>query len=156
MIERDDNIPPLDELLAELDRRGTSPPRNWIIAWRRIYEPLHRAQTEFQKLPAAAGLPDRGPTSSATSAWMRTGGWTSAADVYRLRLTEALEGDFVALQAYVGPGRFDEIARAYIGPILRNIFSLRYYGQRLARFPADTAPYRNEPPLAELATGDCG
>ncbi len=35
-------------------------------------------------------------------------------DGYRLRLIEALETDFVALKAYLGEDKFDDMARAYI------------------------------------------
>lgn len=76
------------------------------------------------------------------------------ADAYRLRLIEALEGDFVALKAYVGPERFEEIARVYIEAHPSEHFSLRYYGRHMARFLTGTAPYKNEPLLAELATFD--
>ena len=115
--------------------------------------PLHRAQTEFQNYL----LRRDGPIVADVVGDERVdahGRLDIYADAYRLRLIEALEGDFVALQAYVGPERFDEIARAYIEAHPSEHFSLRYYGQRLARFLADTAPYRNEPLLAELAIFD--
>lgn len=76
------------------------------------------------------------------------------ANAYRLRLIEALEDDFVALRAYVGPERFDEIARAYIDAHPSEHFSLRYFGRHLARLLAESESYRNEPLLAELATFD--
>lgn len=115
--------------------------------------PLHRAQTEFQNYL----LRRDGPIVADVVGDERVdarGRVDIYADAYRLRLIEALEGDFVALQAYVGPERFDEIARAYIETHPSEHFSLRYYGQRLARFLADTPPYKNEPLLAELATFD--
>ncbi len=76
------------------------------------------------------------------------------ANAYRLRLIEALEGDFVALKAHVGPERFEEIARAYIDAHPSDHFSLRHFGRHMADFLAATSPYRNEPPLAELAAFD--
>ncbi len=76
------------------------------------------------------------------------------ANAYRLRLIEALEGDFVALKAHVGPERFEGIARAYIDAHPSDHFSLRYYGRHMARFLSGADPYRDEPLLAELATFD--
>jgi len=115
--------------------------------------PLHRTQTEFQNYL----LRRDGPIVADVVGDARVdahGRLDIYADAYRLRLLEALESDFVALQAYVGPERFDDIARAYIETHPSEHFSLRYYGQRLARFLADTAPYKNEPLLAELTTFD--
>ncbi|OGI38990.1 MAG: hypothetical protein A2V91_05250 [Candidatus Muproteobacteria bacterium RBG_16_64_10] len=76
------------------------------------------------------------------------------ANAYRLRLLEALDGDFVALRAQVGPERFEKIGRAYIDARPSDHFSLRYYGRHMAHFLAETEPYRDEPLLAELATFD--
>ncbi len=76
------------------------------------------------------------------------------ANAYRLRLIEALEGDFVALKAQVGQERFEEIARAYIDAHPSDHFSLRHFGQHMARFLAGAEPYRDEPLLAELARFD--
>ncbi len=76
------------------------------------------------------------------------------ANAYRLRLIEALDGDFVALKAHVGAERFEEIARAYIDAHPSDYFSLRHFGRHLAHFLVETEPYRNDPLLAELATFD--
>ncbi len=76
------------------------------------------------------------------------------ATAYRLRLIEALDGDFVALRAHVGPARFEEIARAYIDARPSGHFSLRYFGRHMADFLTGADPYRNEPLLAELARFD--
>ncbi len=76
------------------------------------------------------------------------------ASAYRLRLLEALDGDFVALKAHTGPERFEEIARAYIETRPSDHFSLRYYGRHMSCFLAETAPYRDEPLLSELARFD--
>ncbi|MEK7796751.1 MAG: DNA-binding domain-containing protein [Pseudomonadota bacterium] len=87
--------------------------------------PLHRAQTEFQNYL----LRRDGPIVADVVGDERVdahGRLDIYADAYRLRLIEALEGDFVALQAYVGPERFDEIARAYIEAHPSEHFSLRY------------------------------
>ena len=114
---------------------------------------LRQTQTRFQNYLIGQESPIAGEIAgdARLSADTRLGIY---ADAYRLRLIEALEGDFVALQAYVGPERFDEIARAYIETHPSEHFSLRYYGQYLARFLIGTAPYQNELLLAELATFD--
>lgn len=76
------------------------------------------------------------------------------ANAYRLRLIEALEGDFVALKAHAGQQRFEDICRAYIDTHPSDHFSLRYFGRHMGRFLAVTDPYQNELLLAELATFD--
>jgi hypothetical protein len=83
-----------------------------------------------------------------TDALTRLGVYVAA---YRLRLIEALETDFVALRAVLGPGRFESLCRAYIDAYPSDHYSLRYFGRHLARFLAQTEPWRNEPLLAELA-----
>jgi hypothetical protein len=72
-------------------------------------------------------------------------------DGYRLRLIEALEADFVALRAHLGPQRFEALCRAYIDAHPSGHWSLRYFGQHLAAFLAGAAPWREEPFVAELA-----
>ncbi len=115
--------------------------------------PLHRTQTEFQNYllrresPIVADIVGDARVDA-------QGRLEIYADAYRLRLIEALEGDFVTLRAHVGAERFEDIARAYIETHPSEHFSLRYYGRRLARFLADAAPYQNDPLLAELATFD--
>lgn len=114
---------------------------------------LHRTQTEFQNYL----LRRDGPIVADIVGDERVdarGRLDIYADAYRLRLLEALEGDFVTLRAHAGAERFERIARAYIETHPSEHFSLRYYGRRLARFLADTAPCRHEPLLAELATFD--
>lgn len=114
---------------------------------------LRQTQTGFQNYLIGQDSPIAGEIAgdARLPADMRLGIYANA---YRLRLIEALEGDFVALRAYTGPERFDEIARAYIETHPSEHFSLRYYGRHMAQFLADTAPYKNEPLLAELASFD--
>jgi len=76
------------------------------------------------------------------------------AEAYRLRLLEALETDFIALHAFLGPDRFDEVGRAYIDNYPSDHFSLRYFGRHLSKFLTTTAPYKDNPLLAELAAFD--
>jgi hypothetical protein len=73
-------------------------------------------------------------------------------DGYRLRLIEALETDFVALKAYLGEDKFDDLARAYIDAHTSDHFSLRHFGRHLPRFLSAREPWRDEPLLADLAT----
>lgn len=72
-------------------------------------------------------------------------------DAYRLRLIEALETDFIALRALLGCEQFESVCRAYIDAHPSDHFSLRHFGRHMARLLADTAPWREEPYLAELA-----
>ena len=77
---------------------------------------------------------------------MRLGIYASA---YRLRHIEALEGDFGAFRAYTGPERLRKSHAGISKLILRNISHCAITAGSLAQFLADTAPYKNEPLLAE-------
>lgn len=114
---------------------------------------LRQTQTGFQNYLLGQDSPIAAEIAgdARLPADMRLGIYASA---YRLRLLEALDGDFVALKAHVGPERFEEIARAYIEMRPSDHFSLRYYGRHLSCFLAETAPYRDEPLLSELARFD--
>ena len=70
---------------------------------------------------------------------------------YALRLVEALENDFPGLVAVAGRETFDELARAYIVVHPSRHASLRWFGCELATFLASTAPWRDQPVLAEMA-----
>jgi hypothetical protein len=72
-------------------------------------------------------------------------------EAYRLRLAEALETDFDALRAWLGEDRFDNLCRDYVGAHVSDHYSIRHYGRHMARFLAETAPWRDEPFLADLA-----
>ncbi len=86
-------------------------------------------------------------TANADAA-LRLGVYVAA---YRLRLIEALETDFPALRAVLGLDRFEPLCRTYIDAHPSDHYSLRYFGRHLARFVAQTAPWSDEPHLAELA-----
>ncbi len=73
-------------------------------------------------------------------------------DGYRLRLIEALETDFVALKAYLGDDRFDDLARAYIDAHTSDHFSLRHFGRHLPGFLSSHELWKDEPLLADIAT----
>jgi hypothetical protein len=76
------------------------------------------------------------------------------ADAYRLRLLEALDGDFPTLRMWLGPEGFRSAAAAYIDACAPRHFSIRYYGERLAGFLEEDAGYRERPFLAEMAEFD--
>jgi len=73
------------------------------------------------------------------------------ANAYRLRLLEALDTDYPALHTLAGDEMFEQIGRAYIDACPSEHFSIRYFGQRLSAFLAQTAPYADTPVLAEMA-----
>jgi hypothetical protein len=72
-------------------------------------------------------------------------------EAYRLRLAEALETDFDALRAYLGEEKFDDLCRDYVGAHVSDHYSIRFFGRHMARFLAETAPWRDEPFLADMA-----
>lgn len=76
------------------------------------------------------------------------------AEAYKLRLLEALETDFVALLAYLGTDEFRAMGSAYIDAWPSSHYSVRYFGQHLATFLAQTPPYAENTLLTELAAFD--
>lgn len=74
------------------------------------------------------------------------------ADAYRLRLLEVLESDYPGLHTMVGDEAMDEIGRAYIDAHPSQHPSVRWFGEHMARFLRATAPYTEQPILAEMAS----
>jgi hypothetical protein len=72
------------------------------------------------------------------------------ADAYRSRLAEALAANFPVL-AKLLDADFDALASAYVHTHDSPYFSIRYYGDDLARFLAAHEAYAPVPVLAELA-----
>jgi len=70
---------------------------------------------------------------------------------YRLRLKEALAVDFTLLAAWLGEAGFDTVMDGYIDRHPSRDYNIRRYGHRMPEFLAETAPWRDEPLLAELA-----
>ncbi len=68
---------------------------------------------------------------------------------YRLRLIEALQTDYPVVQALVGEGRFDVLARSYIAAHPSRHPNLRWYGGAFAAHLHRQVPRR--PVLAEVA-----
>lgn len=72
-------------------------------------------------------------------------------DAYALRLLEALEANYGVLKRVLGDEDFDRMGRSYIERHPSRHFSIRWFGDRLAAYLAETSPWRDTPALAELA-----
>lgn len=73
------------------------------------------------------------------------------ADAYEIRLREAMSVDFNALHCYLGDAEFEQLMNGYIRCHPSAHFSLRWFGQHLSRYLADTQPYSDHIELPELA-----
>ena len=76
-------------------------------------------------------------------------------DVYReqylLRHLDVLREDFLALEHVLGDQAFEALATTYLKAFPPRSFSLRDLGAELPRFVAETAPWSEDPLLADLA-----
>jgi hypothetical protein len=72
-------------------------------------------------------------------------------DAYFLRLHELLSSSYGALKVILGDERFDELVAAYTAQHRSHHYSIRYYGDTLAKFLAGDARFKSEPALAEVA-----
>lgn len=117
--------------------------------------PLRRLQSDFQGYLCTytGAMEDEIVGTETVDARTRLEIYATA---YRLRLIEALEGDFIALRAQVGNEAFEAIARAYIDAHPSDHFSLRYFGRHLSRFLAETPPYCDDHLLSEIAAFEWG
>jgi hypothetical protein len=70
-------------------------------------------------------------------------------DAYRLRLIEALEGNYPVLAQLLGVDQFAAVAREYIDAHPSQNYSIRWFGHRVAEFFNVTRS--DQPWLAELA-----
>ncbi len=169
MIERDDHIPPLPELLAELEQAraiaqanvGTASPV--IASVEKLYQghtvaapgpELLALQQDWVTNVLQDTLPDQAPSlvslaqSGSDTAHARLSIYHRA---YRLRLCEVLRDSFAKTSAYMGE-LFDQHASEFAvaqPPALRN---LGRYGASLPAFLQQTYP--DNPELAELAQLD--
>lgn len=82
---------------------------------------------------------------------LQTLGSSVYAEAYVLRLTEALANDYPVLQQVLGETGFAGMATTYALASPSRHFSVRWFGQHLARFLRITPPFVTEPYLAELA-----
>jgi hypothetical protein len=72
-------------------------------------------------------------------------------DAYRLRLIEALAGDYATLRAVLGEGAFHAAAAAYVHATASRLRNVRWYGAQLPDFLRDTAPWNARRELADIA-----
>lgn len=73
------------------------------------------------------------------------------AGAYRSRLAEALESNYPVLAKLLGEADFAALAADYIAAQDSPFFSIRYYGDALAKFLGTREDYAAAPVLAELA-----
>jgi hypothetical protein len=73
-------------------------------------------------------------------------------DGYTTRLIEALEANFPILSKLLGQEDFHTLGTAYVSSHPSPFFSIRYYGNGLARFLASEPAYAGVPVFAELAS----
>ena len=112
--------------------------------------PLERLQADFQ----AYILGDERAMEGQVRATAKADAGTLLAvyrDAYALRLIEALETNFPRLKRVLGDAAFDRLARCYIAAHPSRHFSIRWFGNELAGFLFEQAPWRDTPALAELA-----
>lgn len=73
---------------------------------------------------------------------------------YVLRLIEVLENDFPGLRAWIGPERFDALARAYVAAHPSDQPNARWFGRHLPGFVRDSPPWADETAIGDLAALD--
>lgn len=164
MIERDDNIPPLAELLEELDqargvaREALSPEAasdtasGGAAAWRGVpHAPtLEAVQTALAEMVLAPMAPEQ-PPQALDPAGPLPGlrGAQVYHHAYRARLHDALADSFPCLHTYLGDAQFAELARWHAEELPPRVRNLGRYG---ADLPARLAArYAQHPEVAELA-----
>ena len=154
VIERDDRIPPLDELAHELARArdaraatrtvpGSVPsPREHERSRSRSLASQQRAFYEH----VTAGAPC--PAIVGTSAIY--------AEMYDRRLADALGSSFPQLRACLGDMPFESLARRYVRAHPPHSFTLRELGRELSAFlrTSDVPPWAAELAALELARLD--
>ncbi|MPV85925.1 HvfC/BufC N-terminal domain-containing protein [Ostreibacterium oceani] len=72
-------------------------------------------------------------------------------DAYALRLIDILFGDFPTIHQILGDEAFFEMAQKYVKTYPSTAFTVRYFGQHLAKFLNDEAPYSSHPYLSQIA-----
>lgn len=167
MIERDAEIPPLADLVRELDlaRLHASAVEAFAahttqaarVAIAGVNDPgrgcapaLAILQGEFQAHVISPGraLPVCIAETPRMDRQRRAEIYTAG---YRVRLTEALANDYPVLNTLLGGNRFAALANSYLDTHPSRHFSLRWFGARLSEHLAHAAAYRTQPLLAELA-----
>jgi len=74
------------------------------------------------------------------------------AEAYHARLVAALASDYAGLHGWLGDDSFTELVHVYVDKHPSRYFSLRELGGALAEFVATTAPYREHPDVADMAS----
>jgi len=162
MIERDDHIPPLGELLAELDRaRGIAaapvvtvpalaPITPAVAAHRAAHAPLHEAQRSFTAMVLHADPPEQAPDGiDAGGPMSGLRGAQIYYNAYRARLAEVLADSFPKTRSYLGSDLFDTLARDHAQREPTAARNLAGYG---AQFAASLQrEYPANPELHDLA-----
>ena len=164
MIERDTDIPPLAELLAELDRArsiaarvdaenagaGAVADRPLQTDARPALIDLARLQAEFQSY-----VLDRNPAvlqhvsgTAAADAAIRMGVYVRG---YVLRLLGLLEEHYPSLKAIAGAGEFEALGHAYIAAQSSTSGDLYGFAERLSQFLESDSRWSQHPELADMA-----
>lgn len=164
MIERDDDIPPLAELLQELDqaravarevlslgRRSGEAVAAWP-AWPGALDapPLEAVQTELAEMVLASAAPEQTPAALDPAGPLPgLRGAQVYHHAYRARLQDALADSFPCLHTYLGDTQFAELARWHAEELPPRVRNLGRYG---AELPARLAArHPQHPEVAELA-----
>ncbi len=72
-------------------------------------------------------------------------------DAYSLRLIDILYGDFPTIYEILGTDSFIEMAKQYLATYPSTSFTVRHFGQYLAKFLSETQPYADYPYLWQMA-----
>lgn len=72
-------------------------------------------------------------------------------DAYALRLIDILYGDFPVIYEILGTDAFIKMAKQYLTAYPSTSFTVRHFGQYLAKFLSETQPYANHPYLWQMA-----
>ncbi len=72
-------------------------------------------------------------------------------DAYSLRLIDILYGDFPTIYEILGTDSFVEMAKKYLATYPSTSFTVRHFGQYLAKFLSETKPYADYPYLWQMA-----
>lgn len=112
--------------------------------------PLERLQADFLAYIRGDDRAMAGKTRATRKADAETllGVYRNA---YPLRLLEALGTNFPRLKIVLGDADFDRMGRGYIAAHPPRHFSIRWYGDGLARHLGETEPWSAAPALSELA-----
>ena len=166
MIERDDDIPPLADMLVELDHARALAERALGVETRGSpHGGLMRSRphannggvVEAQGLPGQVPArdsrgrrrcPRRHPDGPHETKENLLGIYR---DAYVLRLIDVIGADHERLHTYLGDDSFRAMARAYIATNPSRHRNARWFAQRLPEFLRSHEPYAKQPVLSELA-----